>query len=441
MTRVAAVDCGTNSLRLLVADLAGGALTELHREMRIVRLGEGVDRTGELSPGALERVGQALTDYAQTCRELGVQAVRLVATSATRDARNRADFTDLVRRTLGVTPEVVSGEQEAQLSFTGATHGLDPADAPFLVLDIGGGSTEFVLGARQVQAVLSVDVGCVRLTERHLHDDPPTPRQVAAAQADVTAALDRVRAAVPVRQARTAVGLAGSVTTVAALALGLQAYDARAIHLSRLDEGTVSEVTDRFAVHDARAACGAAGRASRTGGRHRCRGAGAAHGDARPGAFAGAGQRGGHPGRHRAQCADADAAGDRRGMSKDDWVSQVRRQDKPWGHEELFALVDGKFCGKAIHVDEGHALSLQYHEHKEEVISVQSGRLRCEVGLSEDALEQFELLPGESVHLRPGVRHRVTALVDTVMLEASTTELHDVVRLEDRYGRQGTSAP
>jgi len=128
-------------------------------------------------------------------------------------------------------------------------------------------------------------------------------------------------------------------------------------------------------------------------------------------------------------------------MSKADWVTAVRRQDKPWGHEELFALVDGKFCGKAIHVGEGHALSLQYHEQKEEVISVQSGRLRLEIGLSEDELEAFDLLPGESVHLLPGVRHRVTALVDTVMLESSTTQLHDVVRLEDRYGRQGTSAP
>ncbi len=128
-------------------------------------------------------------------------------------------------------------------------------------------------------------------------------------------------------------------------------------------------------------------------------------------------------------------------MSKQDWVSSVRRVDKPWGHEEMFALVDGKFCGKAIHVTEGHALSLQYHERKEEIISVQSGRLRVEVGLDESALEEFELEPGESIHLRPGVRHRVTALVDTVMLEASTTELDDVVRLEDRYGREGTSAP
>ena len=128
-------------------------------------------------------------------------------------------------------------------------------------------------------------------------------------------------------------------------------------------------------------------------------------------------------------------------MSKDDWVTAVKRVDKPWGHEEWFALVDGKFCGKAIHVAQAHALSLQYHEEKEEVISVQSGRLQCERGRSEDALETFELLPGESVHLLPGVRHRVTALEDTGMLEASTTQVHDVVRLEDRYGRQGTSAP
>lgn len=128
-------------------------------------------------------------------------------------------------------------------------------------------------------------------------------------------------------------------------------------------------------------------------------------------------------------------------MAKQDWVSAVRRVDKPWGHEEIFALVDGKFCGKAIHVTQGHALSLQYHEEKEETISVQSGRLRVEIGLHEDALESFDLEAGESIHLRPGVRHRVTALLDTVMLEASTTQLLDVVRLEDRYGRQGTNAP
>ena len=128
-------------------------------------------------------------------------------------------------------------------------------------------------------------------------------------------------------------------------------------------------------------------------------------------------------------------------MAKQDWVSAVQRVDKPWGHEELFALVDGKFCGKAIHITEGHALSLQYHEQKEETISVQSGRLKVEIGLHEDDLEEFELEPGESIHLKPLTRHRVTALVDTVMLEASTTQLTDVVRLEDRYGREGTNAP
>jgi mannose-6-phosphate isomerase-like protein (cupin superfamily) len=128
-------------------------------------------------------------------------------------------------------------------------------------------------------------------------------------------------------------------------------------------------------------------------------------------------------------------------MAKNDWVSAVTRVDKPWGHEEIFALVDGKFCGKAIHVTDGHSLSLQYHERKEETIAVQSGRLRVEIGQHEEVLEVFDLEPGESIHLRPGVRHRVTAVGDTVMLEASTTELGDVVRLEDRYGRQGTSAP
>ena len=128
-------------------------------------------------------------------------------------------------------------------------------------------------------------------------------------------------------------------------------------------------------------------------------------------------------------------------MAKQDWVSAVKRVDKPWGHEELFALVDGKFCGKAIHVNAGHSLSLQYHEEKEETISVQSGRLKVEIGRHEDSLEEFELEPGESIHLLPLTRHRVTAIVDTVMLEASTTQLMDVVRLEDRYGRTGTNAP
>ena len=246
MTRVAAVDCGTNSVRLLVADLDGAVKADVHREMRVVRLGQGVDRTGVLAPDALERTRAALADYAGTCSDLGVEAVRMVATSATRDARNRDEFTALVRGVLGVEPQVASGAEEAALSFDGATRGLDSSLAPFLVVDIGGGSTEFVLGGEEVDAALSVDVGCVRLTERHLADDPPTPAQVLAARADVEAALDRVLEVVPAAGARTAIGLAGSVTTVAALALGLAAYDPVRIHLTRVSADQVREVTERL---------------------------------------------------------------------------------------------------------------------------------------------------------------------------------------------------
>jgi exopolyphosphatase/guanosine-5'-triphosphate,3'-diphosphate pyrophosphatase len=249
--RVAAVDCGTNSVRLLVADVdqpAGAAPTkvDLHREMRVVRLGQGVDRTGELAPEAVERTRLALVDYAATCRELGVERLRMVATSATRDARNRDAFASMVLGTLGVPPEVVSGDEEAALSFDGATRGLDPAGGPYLVVDIGGGSTELVLGTGAVEAALSVDVGCVRLTERHLAGDPPDAAQIAAATADVDAALERVRAVVPVERTRTCVGLAGSVTTVAAVALDLPAYDADRIHLSRLSAADVARVTSRL---------------------------------------------------------------------------------------------------------------------------------------------------------------------------------------------------
>ncbi|MCA1711030.1 MAG: Ppx/GppA family phosphatase [Actinobacteria bacterium] len=243
MTRVAAVDCGTNSIRLLVSELAAARKTDVHREMRIVRLGQGVDRTGELAPEALKRTRHALTDYAATCRELGVERTRMVATSATRDARNRAVFSEMVRDVLGAEPEVISGDEEAALSFDGATRGLDPAEAPFLVVDIGGGSTEVVLGTEKVEAARSVDVGAVRLTERHLLDDPPSREQVAAAVADVDAALELVRADVPVAQGKTFIGLAGSVTTVAALALGLNAYDRDRIHLSRISADAVRRVT------------------------------------------------------------------------------------------------------------------------------------------------------------------------------------------------------
>ena len=265
--RVAAVDCGTNSLRLLLADVDPGRaeLTDLTRRMEIVRLGQGVDRTGRLAPEALARTIAVLRDYADIIAGSGAQAVRMVATSATRDADNAAEFVRLVKEVLGVAPEVLTGAEEAVLSFTGATAELaaGPDRGPFLVTDIGGGSTEFVLGevlargddppqtplltgglpAPRTPRAISVDVGCVRMTERHLHGDPPADQEVAAAIADIDAALDTVAAAVPVRQARTLVGLAGSVTTVAGIAMGLPAYDAARIHHAHVSAADVHAVT------------------------------------------------------------------------------------------------------------------------------------------------------------------------------------------------------
>jgi exopolyphosphatase / guanosine-5'-triphosphate,3'-diphosphate pyrophosphatase len=256
--RVAAVDCGTNSLRLLVADvdLGRAEITDVARRMEIVRLGQGVDQSGRLAPEALDRTIGVLRDYADVIAASAVRAVRMVATSATRDASNAAEFTRRVKEVLGISPEVLTGGQEAKLSFTGATAELAAArDAgPFLVVDIGGGSTEFVLGPAANAAVatgdadhagqaISVDVGCVRMTERHLHGDPPDRRQVAAAAADIDAALDLVAEAVPVRQARTLIGLAGSVTTVAAIAMGLPAYDPARIHHARVSAADVHQVT------------------------------------------------------------------------------------------------------------------------------------------------------------------------------------------------------
>lgn len=237
MTRVAAYDCGTNSIRLLVADVPaeGGPLVDLDRRMEVVRLGEGVDRTGLLSAAALERTFAAARGFAEVVRDLGAERVRFVATSASRDAGNRDAFVAGIADITGATPEVVTGAEEAGLSFLGATGELVGEPGPHLVVDIGGGSTEVVLGdGDRVLSSVSVDVGCVRLTERHLHGDPPGPDEVAAARADVEAALDRVAAAVDLAAARTLVGLAGSVTTVAALVLGLTSYDPAAIHHARL---------------------------------------------------------------------------------------------------------------------------------------------------------------------------------------------------------------
>lgn len=243
MTRVAAIDCGTNSIRLLVANVDGEHKTDVQREMRVVRLGQGVDRTGRLAPEALDRTRSALQDYTRICKSHGVERIRMVATSASRDADNADEFRAMVRDVLRVEPEVVSGDEEAALSFTGATRGLTAVDAPYLVADIGGGSTELVLGDAQVTAARSVDVGCVRLTERHLRTDPPTQQEISAAEADVDAAIDVICERVPVTDARTAIGLAGSVTTVAALALGLEKYDAERIHLSRISAEDVRRVT------------------------------------------------------------------------------------------------------------------------------------------------------------------------------------------------------
>jgi exopolyphosphatase/guanosine-5'-triphosphate,3'-diphosphate pyrophosphatase len=239
--RVAAIDCGTNSIRLLIADVVGEKLTDVARRMEIVRLGEGVDRTGRLAPEAIERTRRALLGYAAEIAELGVTTVRMVATSASRDASNAADFRDMVRRVLGVDPEVISGDEEARLSFTGAVRGLD-AEPPYLIVDIGGGSTEFVTGRSTTEHAISVDIGCVRMTERHLRSDPPTIGEIEAATADITAVVDRALAAVPGRAAKTLVGLAGSVTTVTALALDLPEYDPSRIHHARVGLDAVAKV-------------------------------------------------------------------------------------------------------------------------------------------------------------------------------------------------------
>jgi exopolyphosphatase / guanosine-5'-triphosphate,3'-diphosphate pyrophosphatase len=274
--RVAAIDCGTNSLRLLIADIdpVRHELTDVERRMEIVRLGQGVDATGRLAPEALDRTFRVLAEYASQIHAAGAVAVRMVATSATRDASNAAEFAEGVRRTLGVTPEVITGSEEARLSFAGATAELaaEPAagagprpEPPFLVVDIGGGSTEFVLGKPGSHedlatglAAISVDIGCVRLTERHLHADPPAAAEVAAATADIDRALDDVSATIPVQDARTLVGLAGSVTTLTAIALGLPSYDPRLTHHARISADSVDAVTRQLLTqtHLQRAAIG-----------------------------------------------------------------------------------------------------------------------------------------------------------------------------------------
>ncbi len=259
MTRVAAIDCGTNSIRLLVADIDvdAGTLRDVDRRMEIVRLGQGVDRTGRFAPDALERTMDACRRYADVVRATGAERVRFVATSASRDVSNRDEFEAGVRGALGVEPEVVTGDEEAALSFAGATRELaGSVPEPVLVVDIGGGSTEFVLGSEAVRAARSVDIGCVRMTERHLHSDPPTASEVAAARADIEAAISLAQETVPLEVARTLVGLAGSVTTLAAMALDLPSYQPERIHHARVTAVDVRLMSERLLAmdHDARAA-------------------------------------------------------------------------------------------------------------------------------------------------------------------------------------------
>lgn len=248
MTRVAAIDCGTNSIRLLIADFdSAGVMTELDRRMTVVRLGEGVDANKRFSDAALERTFAACDQYAAIIKQHEVTKIRFVATSATRDVSNRQEFADGVRSRLGCELDVISGDEEAELSFLGATGELTTrVPGPYLVLDIGGGSTEFVFGTENPKFARSVNIGCVRMTERHLIGDPPSEQSIADAITDIDAAIALAAEVVPITQAKTVVGLAGSVTTVAAMALGLEKYDRDAIHASTISKNSVHAVAQRF---------------------------------------------------------------------------------------------------------------------------------------------------------------------------------------------------
>jgi exopolyphosphatase/guanosine-5'-triphosphate,3'-diphosphate pyrophosphatase len=252
--RLAGIDCGTNSIRLLIADFDGGRLVDVHRETRIVRLGQGVDATGEFAADAIARTRAALSDYAGLFKQHGAQRVRMVATSAARDVANRDAFFAMTADVLGaVLPgavaEVITGAEEAELSFRGAVGELDSAAGPFVVVDLGGGSTEIVVGADAqggVVASYSADIGCVRLTERCLHSDPPTSEEIAAARRVVRERLEVALGEVAVEGAKTWVGLAGTMTTLSALAHNLTTYDAAAIHLSRVPGDDLLSVCERL---------------------------------------------------------------------------------------------------------------------------------------------------------------------------------------------------
>jgi exopolyphosphatase / guanosine-5'-triphosphate,3'-diphosphate pyrophosphatase len=241
---VGAIDIGTNSVRLLILAKDGATL---EREMMITRLGQGVDRTGSLHPDAIARTTEVLRGYRTLLQKHGVQRVRATATSAARDASNSELFFGEAEAALGTRPELISGEEEATLSFRGATTGLDAELGPFLVLDIGGGSTEFVLGTTAPEALISVALGCVRMTERFLHSDPPTAAELAACEEGTRAALVEVKREVPYQRARLLVGLAGTITSLASLAKGSMRYDPAVTHHSRLQRHVVKALCERLA--------------------------------------------------------------------------------------------------------------------------------------------------------------------------------------------------
>jgi exopolyphosphatase / guanosine-5'-triphosphate,3'-diphosphate pyrophosphatase len=244
--RVAAIDCGTNSIRLLIADIEGNSFREVTRLMEVVRLGQGVDKTGAFHPDAIARTLAAVDLYAAEIAKRGVEKIRFCATSATRDATNRALFIDGVKERLGIEPEVIAGEVEAALSFQGATKDFDKSQGPFLVIDIGGGSTEFVFGTDSVEAARSMNIGCVRMAERHFTSDQPDPGQIASAIEDIDEAIAQAAKTVSITKAKTVIMVAGTATTVAAAALDLSEYDRYAIHLARIPAARAHEISQEL---------------------------------------------------------------------------------------------------------------------------------------------------------------------------------------------------
>jgi exopolyphosphatase/guanosine-5'-triphosphate,3'-diphosphate pyrophosphatase len=256
--RVAAIDCGTNSIRLLIADISGTSFREIYREMEIVRLGQGVDKTGQFHPEAIDRTLAAVDMFRDEIARRGVEKIRFCATSASRDATNRDVFLNGVHDRLGIFPEVISGEEEASLSFRGATQEIPKSQSPFLVVDIGGGSTEFVFGSEKVEYAKSVNIGCVRMAERHFKSDPPTQKEIESARHDIHVAIAEAATIVPISSAQTLIAVAGTATTVAAAALNLEVYDRYSIHLSRISAEKVHDVSRMFLSmsHEERAALG-----------------------------------------------------------------------------------------------------------------------------------------------------------------------------------------